>query len=107
MEVESSKQESLFEKISELSTTSLLLIRLSVIDVITKIVASTVANLSILFTSILFLLLLNTGIALYIGEYLGKLSYGFFIIAIFYLLITIFLMISLLSNSLSLSPRIK
>ena len=50
---------------------------------------SGISLLIVVFVISTFILFLSVGIALLLGEWLGKLYYGFFIIAVFYLVVGI------------------
>lgn len=76
--------EALFEKAEEYSKTSLELLKLSAIDKTAEIVSSLAVRLVLLLAVVLFMLILNIGIALWIGDSLGKSYYGFFIVSGFY-----------------------
>jgi hypothetical protein len=90
MEEEHTHKESIFEKINEFGKTSLLLTKLTIINFLAKIVISLVSKIFILFAGFLFVLTLNIALAVSIGEYFNKLSIGFYIVATFYFLLTIF-----------------
>ena len=47
--------------------------------------------MSVIIMFALFALIMNIGVALFLGELLGKLYYGFFIVAAFYLLAALIL----------------
>jgi hypothetical protein len=85
--------EILFEKAANYSKTSLELFKLNAIDKSADIVSSlvTLAVLAIIVS--LFTLIINIGIALWIGELLGKPFYGFFVVAFFYAIIGILIFI--------------
>lgn len=83
--------EALFEKAEDYSKTTLELFKLNAIDKTAEIVSSLAVRLVILLAVVLFVLVLNIGLALWIGELLGKTYYGFFVIAAFYAFITILL----------------
>jgi hypothetical protein len=76
--------ESLLESGQEFGKTSFELLKLKTLDKTTGYASGIVFNLivSILFT--LFFLMGTLGIALWLGELLGKIWYGFFIVAGFY-----------------------
>ena len=78
--------ESLLERATEYGKTSFELVKLKTIDKTTDVVSSMVPH-SVVFVLIAsFLLFLNLGIALWLGELLGKIFYGFFVVAAFYIL---------------------
>lgn len=83
--------EALFEKAEDYSKTTLELFKLNAIDKTAEIVSSLAVRLAILLAVVLFVLVFNIGVALWIGELLGKTYYGFFVVAGIYALITILL----------------
>lgn len=91
METPSGLIQSLFEQIKELGLTTMELTRLKVLEAITKIVSSLVAKLIVVLVFFMFALILNVGLALYLGEILGKIYLGFFIVAAFDLIVGIVL----------------
>lgn len=78
---------SLFETIKEYGQTNIDLVKLKAADRVTDIISSLVANLFVLLALVMFLVILNIGIALLLGELLGKNYYGFFVLAAFYLIV--------------------
>jgi hypothetical protein len=81
--------EKLFERAEDYSRTSIELFRLNAIDKSAEIISSIATKSAILLVVVSFVLFLNIGLALWIGEMLGKSYYGFFAVAGFYLLIAI------------------
>lgn len=81
--------ESLFEKAEEYSKTSIELFKLNVVDKSAEVVSSLAVRLVIFIVVALFVLILNIGLALWIGELLGKTYYGFFVISGCYALIAL------------------
>lgn len=78
--------ESLLERATEYGKTSFELVKLKTIDKTTDVVSSMVPH-SVVFVLIAsFLLFLNLGIAFWLGEILGRIFYGFFVVAAFYIL---------------------
>lgn len=86
MESPSTEIENLLERVEEYSKTTLDLAKLHTLKTTATVVTSLIWRLSVSVIFLLFLLLLNTGIALLLGDLLGKSYYGFFIVAGFYLL---------------------
>ena len=78
--------ESLLERATEYGKTSFELVKLKTLDKTTDVVSSMVPHsvVFILFAS--FMLFLNLGLALWLGDILGKTFYGFFAVAAFYIL---------------------
>ena len=85
METPASLIESLFEKVEAYGMTTYELSKLKALETTTTIVTSLVSRLSVILMISIFALVLNIGIALYLGELLGKSYFGFFIVAGFYL----------------------
>lgn len=83
--------EMLFEKIEHYSKTTFELYKLKTIDKTTDIFASVASRFAIAVILALFFILITIGLALYLGEILGKNYYGFFTLAGFYAIIAIIL----------------
>ena len=83
--------ETLFEKGEAYTKTSIELAKLKGLETTTHIVTTMVWRMSVIVMLSLFVLVLNIGIALWLGELLGKSYFGFFIVAGFYLLAAIIL----------------
>ena len=83
--------ELLFEKAEAYSKTTLELLKLKAIDKSADVASSLVSRLTILLVVALFIVIVNIGVALWIGELLGKTYYGFFVIGGFYALIAVLL----------------
>ena len=81
--------EALFEKVESYIKTTIELYRLKLIDRGTDIFATIVSSLIITVIIALFFMLVSVGLALYLGELLGKSYYGFFALGGFYALIAI------------------
>lgn len=79
--------ESLLEKATEYGKTSYELVKLKVLDKTTDVVSSLIPHSVVIVLIALFLLFLNLGLALWLGEILGKTFYGFFAVAVFYVVI--------------------
>lgn len=78
--------EPLFERIEAYSKTSLELTKLKAIKHTINTSSTLFAKLSVAILIALFIIVFNVGIALLLGEYLGKSYYGFFIVSTFYLI---------------------
>ena len=85
METPVSLIESLFEKLEVYGKTTYELSKLKALKTATVVITSLVSRLSVVLMIAMFALVLNIGIAFYLGELLGKIYYGFFIVAAFYL----------------------
>lgn len=81
----------LLEKAEEFSHTSIELLRLKAIDKSADVTSSLVSRLAVVLTISLSLLIINMGVALWIGKQLGDAFYGFFVIGGFYALLAILL----------------
>ena len=76
--------ESILERSAEYGKTTFELVKLKALDKTTDVVSSLFPN-SIVFTLIvIFMFFLNFGLALWLGDILGKIFYGFFVVAAFY-----------------------
>jgi hypothetical protein len=79
--------ETLIDRATDYGKASFDLAKLKALDKTTDIVSSIVpASLFILLVSAFFFFL-NMGIALWLGDILGKMFYGFFVVAGFYILV--------------------
>lgn len=81
--------EMLFEKVESYTKTTLELYRLKAIDKASDVFATIASSLIIAVIIALFFILVSIGLALYLGELLGKNYYGFFALGGFYALIAI------------------
>jgi len=89
MEDQESLIESLIEKGEQYGKTTLELLKLKTIDKSADVVSTLVSWAIVIVFAVLFFLILNIGVALWIGELLGKSYYGFFVVAGFYALLAI------------------
>lgn len=89
METPASTFATLFEKIEDYGKTTFELYKLRFVDTASFITTTLVVRLSVIIMMALFVLLCSVGIALFLGEQLGKPYYGFFIIAGLFLIIGI------------------
>ncbi len=83
--------ESLVEKSEQYGKTTLELLKLKTLDKSADVVSNLVSWLIVLIFAVLFFLILNIGVALWIGELLNKSYYGFFVVAGFYALLVLVL----------------
>ncbi len=81
--------ETLFEKAENYGKTTIELLKLKAIDKSADVASSLVVQIAFLIIVVLLVITLNIGLALWIGELLGKSYYGFFAIAGFYALMAI------------------
>lgn len=86
MEDQATLIKTLFEKAEHYTKTSVELYKLKAIDKSADVFSALIARLSVLLFITLFFLILNIGVALWLGELLGKTFYGFFIVSGFYAL---------------------
>ncbi len=85
--------EEIFEKAEDYLKTNLQLIKLKATDKVAGVVSNLVSQIAIVMLGFLFLLMLSIGIAFWIGLALGQTYYGFMIVAGFYLLLTMIVII--------------
>ena len=84
MEGSSSHFESLLFKAGEYAETKATILKLKVADKTSDTVSDAAAAMVVILFAGLFTVMLSVGLALLLGEWLGKTWYGFFIIAGFY-----------------------
>jgi hypothetical protein len=85
--------EMLIDKIEQYGKTGVELYKLKAIDKSTDVFASLASRIVVAVIIALFFLLLTIGIALYLGDILGKSYYGFFAVSGFYAFIAIVFLI--------------
>jgi len=85
METQANLIESLLEKAEGYGKTTYQLAKLKVVETTTKVVPILVSRLSVIIIISQFVLVFSIGVALMLGDFLGKIYYGFFIVAAFYL----------------------
>ena len=91
MEDNSKLIEALLERAIEYGKSNYELAKLKALDKTSDIVSSFVPNYIVLIIIGSILLFLNLGLALWLCEILGKIYYGFFIVAAFYVIVGIVL----------------
>ncbi len=79
--------ETLFGIAQDYTKTSLELFKLQTIEKFAAVFSSLASRVVVFITVTLFTLFLNIAIALWIGEILGKIYFGFFVMAVFYSII--------------------
>lgn len=86
--MEENKQllESLVERATNYGKTCFELVKLRTVDKTSDVVSSVIPYAFVLILAASFTIFLNFGLAIWLGELTGKLYYGFFIIAAFYVL---------------------
>jgi hypothetical protein len=83
--------ESLLENTAEYGKTSIELAKLKVLDKTADVVSSLIPNTIVLGLITAFILFITMGLAIYLGDILGKMYFGFFVIAAFYGIAGIFI----------------
>jgi hypothetical protein len=87
MQISENLIEPLFERTDAYLKTTIELTKLKAISKVISLTTSGIIMFCVWIAGLFFLLILSLGMALYLGDLLGKLHYGFFIIAVFYLLL--------------------
>ena len=83
--------ESLLARLTDYTKTSLELIKLKVLDKTSDAISSFVPHFMVFVLAASFLFFLNLGLALWLGEILGKTYLGFFVVAGFYFILGTFI----------------
>ena len=83
----------LFERAEYYGKTTLKLLELNAIDKSADVISSLVSRLAVIMAVVLSILIINIGLALWIGKLLGDAFYGFFIIGGFYAILAILLQV--------------
>ncbi|HUR66264.1 MAG TPA: phage holin family protein [Chitinophagaceae bacterium] len=83
--------ETLVSKAGELAETKLEIWKLKLVDKVATSVSSLIASIAIVLFIVAAIMILSLGAAVWIGTSLGQLSYGFFIVGGFYVLVGILL----------------
>jgi phosphoglycerol transferase MdoB-like AlkP superfamily enzyme len=89
MEDQESLIESLIEKGEQYGKTTIELLKLKTLDKSADVASTLISWAIVIVFAVLFFLILNIGVALWIGELLGKSYYGFFAVAGFYALLAL------------------
>jgi len=79
--------ESLVDKATDYGKTSYELVKLRAVDKGSDVVSSVVPHSAVLILFSSFMLFLNLGLAMWLGDILGRVYYGFFVVAGFYVVI--------------------
>lgn len=82
-----SQVEALLEKVKDYIETRIELLKLKAIDKSSGVLSAIISFVVLFVFSIFFFILFSIGLALLIGDLLGKYYYGFFIVAALYLII--------------------
>jgi ABC-type uncharacterized transport system fused permease/ATPase subunit len=91
MENNARSMETLLQKIAEYGETTCELLKLKTLDKTSDIVSSFLPGAIAILVFMSFMLFLSLGMALWIGEILHRIFYGFFVVAAFYGVIAIVL----------------
>lgn len=83
--------ETLFEKAEAFGKTTYQLFKLKSMEVTINVVTTLLSRLVVFLVFSLFMLVLNLGIALWLGKLLGEYYFGFFIVSAFYLIVGVLL----------------
>jgi len=86
METTANSIESLFEKAEAYGKTTYELSKLKLLETTNIVVTSLIAKLSVVLMISMFSFVLSIAVSLWLGDLLGKVYYGFFIVAGFYLI---------------------
>jgi hypothetical protein len=89
MEDNAIRIEKLFERVAELVKTSLELFKLKTTEKTSEVVSTLVPYAIVFILISTFMLLLNVGLALWLGKLTGNTFLGFFIVAAFYAVIAV------------------
>jgi hypothetical protein len=81
--------EELIEKVEQYGKTTIELLKLKTLDKSSDVISNLISWLIVVIFAVLFFLILNIGLALWIGEIMGKSYYGFFVISGFYALLAL------------------
>lgn len=76
--------ESLLERTVEYGKTSFELVKLKAVDKTSDVVSTLIPHTIVIVLIVSFLLFVNLGLAFWLGEILGKIYFGFFVVAAFY-----------------------
>ena|SRR6188472_4413290 len=96
--------EDLFEKVEAYIKTNVELIKLRTIDKLSAVIASLASGVVLLILFSFFFLMVNIGLAIWLGQVMGQVYYGFFLIAGIYALLSIILF--MVRNSIIKNPII-
>lgn len=86
---EKSSIDALIEKGEQYGKTTLELLKLKTLDKTSDVASNIVSWLIVFVFAVLFFLILNIGVALWLGDLMGKNYFGFFVVAGFYLLLAL------------------
>ena len=92
MKLDLSFMEPLIEKVGQFGQLNIDLIKYKILDKMADLMSSFIARFFLLLMISIFAIFLSIGAALYIGDLFGKHYYGFIIVSVFYLLVSILIM---------------
>jgi hypothetical protein len=75
---------SLLDSVEEYSKTNIELIKLKGLDKASDIAAAAISRITAIIAYFTFLLMASLGVAFWLGDVLGRIWYGFFVVAAFY-----------------------
>lgn len=78
--------ESIIEKAEEYGKTSIKLSKLVALESVADVMSTLITRISVILVFSMFIFVVSIGASLAIGDMMGKLHYGFFIVAGFYLI---------------------
>lgn len=87
MKEDSNLFDSLFKRVTEFSITYIELLKLKSIDKIIKVISGMFPDFVFTAFLVIFLLFINLGLALWLGDLLGKIYLGFLLVGAFYLIL--------------------
>ncbi len=91
MENNSIQFDTLLKRVEDYSNASIELLKYKAVDKTSELLSSVIARLIVIVAFTLFFLVLSAGLAWWLGELLGKIYYGIFIISAVYGIIAIVL----------------
>ncbi len=86
MENQSTPVESLFDRVKSYVETRIDLLRLKAIDKSSSFLSLLISMIVVILVGFISIMMLSVGIALLLGDWLGKAYYGFFIVAVLYII---------------------
>lgn len=89
MENTASALETLIERVESYGKVTLELTRLKALGAVSRVMAGLGVRIGVFVFLSLFMIIVSLGVALWLGEVMGKIYYGFFVVAGFYFLVSI------------------
>lgn len=84
-----SKIEQIYNRVEQYVTTTVELYKLKALQKVAETAASIITSVLLAICGLLFLFFVSLGLAVYLGEVMGRMHYGFMIVAGIYLLVAI------------------